>query len=281
MPEAKAEAQEIEGTGRVQTFVNLCRIEEQPMPFYRFSEKTVRLTTSRSGLQNLNSKVRDKLTQEWVKFDLSSAQLAIAAKDWGVESALEQLRSEESIWDSLKDHTGVKIKAPLKKGSYATVYGGARGTIKGRMAYTAAKEGHPMDAEAQRRFLSHPVISELLEKREAKLEEIRANGGAMDCYGNRIKTESIDDDSPERSVLSQLAQAREMQLLTPALELAKEVEEDYEETPWEVMLYLYDGFLVKFNTPTEEHHIPRIQEAVNQRCEDLGYPTRLEVEGGK
>lgn len=281
MPEAKAEAKKIEGRGRVQTFVNLCRIEEQPMPFYRFSENTVRLTTSRSGLQNLNSDVRDKLTQEWVKFDLSSAQLAIAGKLWGVASALEQLRSEESIWNSLKDPTGVEIKAPLKKGSYATVYGGKRSTIKGRMAYAAAKEGHPMDAEAQERFLSHPVISELLEKREARLEEIRVNGGAEDCYDNPISTESIDDDSPERSVLSQLMQAREMQLLTPALELAKEVEREYEVPPWEIMLYLYDGFLVKFNTPTEEYHIPRIQEAVNQRCEDLGYPTRLEIEVGK
>jgi hypothetical protein len=281
MPEAKAEAKKIEGTGRVQTFVNLCRIEEQPMPFYRFSENTVRLTTSRSGLQNLNSDVRDKLTQDWVKLDLSSAQLAIAAKDWGVESALEQLRSEESIWDSLKDRTGIEIKAPLKKGSYATVYGGKRSTIKGRMAYAAAKEGRPMDAEAQSRFLSHPVITELLDKREAKLEEIRVNGGATDCYGNPISTESIDDDSPERSVLSQLAQAREMLLLTPALELAQEVEREYEVPPWEIMLYLYDGFLVKFNTPTEGYHIPLIQEAVNQRCEDLGYPTRLEVEGGK
>jgi len=279
MPEAKAEAKKIEGKGRVQTFVNLCRIEEQPMPFYRFSENTVRLTTSRSGLQNLDSDVRDKLTQDWVKFDLSSAQLAIAAKDWGVESALDQLRSEESIWDSLKDRTGVEIKTPLKKGSYATVYGGERGTIKGRMAYAAAKEGHRMNAEAQRKFLSHPVISELLEKREARLEEIRVNGGATDCYGNSISTESIDEDSPERSVLSQLAQAREMQLLTPALELAKEVEEDYEETPWEIMLYLYDGFLVKFNTPTEGHHVPRIREAVDERCRELGYPTRLEVEG--
>lgn len=278
MPDAKEEAEEIEGAGRVQTFVNLRRIEEQPMPFYRFSENTVRLTTSRSGLQNLNSDVRGKLTEEWVKLDLSSAQLAIAAKDWGVESALKQLRSEESIWDSLKNRTGVEIKAPLKKGSYATVYGGKRGTIKGRMAYAAAKEGHPMDSEAQRRFLSHPVISELLEKREAKLEEIQVNGGATDCYGNEISTDSIDDDSPERSVLSQLAQAREMQLLTPALELAEEVEKNYQVAPWEIMLYLYDGFVVKFNTPTEEYHIPHIQEAVNQRCENLGYPTRLEVE---
>jgi hypothetical protein len=250
------------------------------MPFYRFSENTVRLTTSRSGLQNLDSDVRSELTQKWVKFDLSSAQLAIAAKDWQVESALKQLRSGESIWESLKDHTGVEIKAPLKKGSYATVYGGKRGTIKGRMAYTAAKKGHPMDVEAQERFLEHPVISELLEKREAKLEEIRVNGEAEDCYGNRIRTENIDDDTPERSVLSQLAQAREMQLLTPALELAEKVEEDYEKTPWEIMLYLYDGFCVKFNTPTEEYHIPRIQEAVNQRCKNLGYPTRLEIESG-
>ena len=279
MPKAKAKAHEIEGTGRVQTFVNLCRIEEQPMPFYRFSENTVRLTTSRSGLQNLKSDVRDKLTEEWVKLDLSSAQLAIAAKDWGVESALKQLRSEESIWDSLEAQTGVDSKDPHKKGSYATVYGAKRSTIKGSMAYAAAKEGHSMDAEAQRRFLSHPVISELLEKREAKLEEIRENGGATDCYGNEISTDTIDDDSPERSVLSQLAQAREMQLLTPALELAREVEREYEVPPWEIMLYLYDGFCLKFNTPTEGYHIPLIQEAVNQRCEDLGYPTQLEVEG--
>lgn len=281
MPEAKAEARKLEGSGQVQAFVNLCRIEEQPMPFYRFSEKTVRLTTSRSGLQNLDSDLRDVLTQDWVKFDLSSAQLAIAAKDWGVETALAQLRSDESIWESLKDHTGVPIKSPLKKGCYSTVYGAERGTIKGNMAYEAAKKGRPMDEAAQERFLDHPVISELLEKRERVMEKIRREGREQDCYGNGISTEDIDDDAPERSVLSQLAQAQEMQLLTPALELAREVEKGYAKTPWQITLYLYDGFCVNFTTDTKDYHAPRIQEAVNQRCKNAGYPTRLEMEEGK
>jgi len=278
MPKAKAKALELGGTAQVQAFVNLCRIEEQPMPFYRFSENTMRLTTSRSGLQNLDSDVRDELTQDWVKFDLSSAQLAIAAKDWGVQSAIQQLRSNESIWESLKAHTGVPIKSPLKRGSYTTVYGGEEGTIKGNMAYKAARKGHPMDESAQEKFLNHPVISELLEKRERVLEKIRREGGAEDCYCNWISTESIDDDAPERSVLSQLAQAQEMQLLTPALELAKEVEENCEKTPWQITLYLYDGFCVNFTTDTKDYHAPRIQEAVNRRCREAGYPTRLEME---
>lgn len=279
LPEARQTARnQLQGRGRTQAFINLCRIEAQPKPLYRFSENTVRLTDYGSGLQNLDSDVRSVLTQDWVKFDLSSAQLAIAGRDWDIKSALAVLESG-SIWDSLIDYIGVsrKLKPALKKGLYTAVYGGQRRTIKGNMAYVASKKGLSMNSEKQTKFFAHPVIDELLKKRQEQLEAIRRAGGVHDCYGNWVDLDSVDDDSPERSVLAQLAQAQEMQLITPALRLAQEEEDEKVRRPWEITLYLYDGFFVKFNY-SEAYHTRSIKAAVEKRAKETNYPTALEVE---
>jgi hypothetical protein len=66
-----------------------------------------------------------------------------------------------------------------------------------------------------------------------------------------------------------------MQLITPALELAEQ-EEKKTRHAWQIILYQYDGFSVKYHR-SEEYHHKRIVKAVNQCAEERGYPTRLET----
>ena len=274
LPEAREKARGYDGQRQVQAFLHLSQIEEQPKPFYRFTEKTVRLQAINQGLQQIDSDLRDILTRDWVKLDLSSAQLGIAAREWGVESALDLLSNGGSIWKSLINHMRVswEAKPALKRGLYATIYGANRSAIPYIIAKEAGKEGVKMSDEKRDRFFTHDVIEELLHRREEQFDRIESQGGARDCYENRVDL----DGREKKSILSQLAQTREMWLLAPALELAKK-ELNEKTKPWQITLYLHDGFCV--NIPqSEEYHVGRIKRAVNDRAEESGYPTGLEVE---
>jgi len=274
LPEAREKARGYDGQRQVQAFLHLSQIQAQPKPFYRFTEKTVRIQAINQGLQQIDSDLRDILTRNWTKLDLSSAQLGIAAREWGVESALDLLNNGESIWESLTDHMRVPMEAKpaLKRGLYATIYGASRSAIPYIIAKEAGKERIEMSDEQRDRFFTHIVIEELLSRREEQFKRIKSQGGDRDCYENWIDL----DGREKESILSQLAQAREMWLLSPALELAKEELEE-KTKPWQITLYLHDGFCV--NLPqVPEYHLNRIKRKIGERAEDQGYPTGLEVE---
>ncbi len=273
LPEAREKARGYDGQRQVQAFLHLSQIEAQPKPFYRFTEKTVRLQAINQGLQQIDSDLRDILTRGWTKLDLSSAQLGIAAREWRVQSALDLLSNGGSIWESLINHMGVpwEAKPALKRGLYATIYGARRTTIPYIIAKEAGKEGVEMSDEQRERFFTHGVIEELLSRREEEFERIKSQGGDRDCYENWIDL----DGREKKSILSQLAQTREMWLLSPALELAKE--ELSKSKPWQITLYLHDGFCA--NMPQSRgYHVDRIKEVVYKRAKGSGYPTGLEVE---
>ncbi len=275
LPEAREKARGYDGQRQVQAFLHLSQIEAQPKPFYRFTEKTVRLQAINQGLQQIDSDLRDILTRDWTKLDLSSAQLGIAAREWRVQSALDLLSNGGSIWESLIDHMRVpwETKPALKRGLYATIYGAKRSAIPYIIAKEAGKEGVKMSVEQRDRFFSHGVIDELLSRREEQFERIESQGGDRDCHGNWIDL----DGREKKSILSQLAQTREMWLLSPALELAKE-EQKEKSKPWQITLYLHDGFCVNFPTSAGRFHLQQIQGVVKERCKKKGYPTSLAVE---
>jgi hypothetical protein len=76
-----------------------------------------------------------------------------------------------------------------------------------------------------------------------------------------------------KSVLAQLAQATEMALLLPAVELAEGTDE------FQILLWQHDGFSVSFqNRSKRERWAGRITEAVNTEAGRLGIPTELEVD---
>jgi len=91
-----------------------------------------------------------------------------------------------------------------------------------------------------------PIVHAMWEAREAQLEKISNDGGAENCFGRWV---AIPDKWHERqkryfpnsrSVLAQLAQAWELRLLLPVLELARTTEQ------FTIMLWLHDGFYVDF-----------------------------------
>jgi len=202
LPEAREKARGYDGQRQVQAFLHLSQIEEQPKPFYRFTEKTVRLQAINQGLQQIDSDLRDILTWKWTKLDLSSAQLGIAARKWGVKSALDLLSNGGSIWESLIDHMRVPwgAKPALKRGLYATVYGANRSAIPYIIAKEAGKEGVEMSDDQRERFFTHDVIEELLSRREEQFARIESQGGVWGCYENWIDLDGREKKKHPQSI---------------------------------------------------------------------------------
>jgi len=255
----------------------------QPMPIYFPQKRSVRINAPNS-LASIDSRIRKQLCAGWVEYDLSSAQLAIAASRWNVEPIVDFLESGGSVWQSISEHTGLGMewKGVMKVAVYACVYGSTRGNIlRTHMKEEAREKGLPYNHERGQRILSHPVFEEIIEPRNEQLEQIREEGGRMDVFGRwmsmkRFAREKGGGLAAARSILACEMQAIEMSLLEPALELAEE-EEEKSRASWQIALFQHDGFSVKFHR-SEAHHHSRIVEAVNEKCAAEGYPTHLEHE---
>ncbi|WP_157942276.1 hypothetical protein, partial [Salinibacter altiplanensis] len=244
----------------------------------QFSGNTVRLTALNSSLQTIDGDLRHILTAGWIELDLSSAQLAIAGRDWGISKVVDFLSEEKSIWENLSSFLSLPMKAKpaLKKGLYSAVYGALENNIPRFILKKAGSEGIDVPEDKAERFTEHPLVEELLEAREEQLDKIREHGGAENCYGQWIDYDGIEKQKPQRSILAQLNQAREMSLLEPVLRLAEEQDEGLQ--AWDVTLLQHDGFSIKVHDGQEEQVVQTLQDAVGDLAERHGYPTRLEVE---
>lgn len=249
--------------------------EDQPQAFYQPVEKSVRVFPTSSGLLTMKKEVRRLLTSDWAEYDLRSAQLAICAALWQVDSVRVFLKEGGHIWQSLFEHMGLDyeradrdmIKGPLKKAVYSLVFGMRRRGIARELSVRLAGRVH----NPARKFFSHPVIGALYKARGGALERISAEGGAQDCFGRWIALDA-NREGPERSVMAQLAQAAELQLLLPVLELARTTDQ------FDVMLWSHDGFSVAYRDASKrERWEAKLIEAVSRNAEALGIPTVLEV----
>lgn len=269
---------DFKGQKREEAFRHLRAIEEQPVPIYGFSKKTVRLKALNPSLQTIDGDLRHILTRDWIELDLSSAQLAIAGVDWGIPKVVEFLSEGKSIWKELASFLDLPIvvKPALKKGLYAAVYGALVENIPRFILSKANYENTTVTEEKAKQFTEHPLVEELLVARERKLKQIQEKGGEENCYGRMIDYSGIDKKKPERSILAQLNQAREMWLLEPVLSLAENQDEG--EQAWEVTLLQHDGFSIRVHNGQEKQVVRTFKSAVADLAKDRGYPTRLEVE---
>jgi hypothetical protein len=265
---------------------HLRTLERDPKPIYRYNDVTPRITAPNS-LQTINSDLRHVLVgDEWTTYDLSSAQLAIVAVDWGADDIAEFLRSGGDVWQRFCEESGLpfEYKPVMKKALYSTAYGAnPENILSEHMADRAEEKGLSYSEEDHgHRIMDVSLLSKLIEAREEEWKRIESEGGATDCFGRFLSVRKLQEEHGKtqsgavRTVLSTCAQAKEMDLLSPALDLALE-QEDNKRPAFQIALYEYDGFSVKYHR-SQEHHHERIMDAVNRKCRQEGYPTRLEVE---
>ena len=95
-------------------------------------------------------------------------------------------------------------------------------------------------------------------------------GGRQNIYGRWLSTKEFGVPS----ILAQCAQAVEMRLLSPVIDLA---ERHGGKSGFSIMLWQHDGFaVVAHKREDTSHWVARLQGAVNEHGTSMGYEAVLE-----
>jgi len=269
--------------------MQLAALIDDPLPQYAPTERSSRLSPSKISLATIKGEFRPICAPDWIELDLASSQLAINSVDWPLPKVHDHLQRGESIWLVLYDDMGLErygvsaaqVKPAIKRGVYACCYGACKKTMYNRMReeYDDLQSQDPtlpdLPKVAFERIFDSPLMSEIWEVRKEKMDQIKAEGGARDCFGRWISCE----DFSTRSILSQLSQSRELKLLEPAIRLAlderRRSKEDGIRERFRIALWQHDGFSIWVRD--KERATSTIEEIKSVVNENIGpYPTRLE-----
>ncbi|MEH1955945.1 hypothetical protein [Nostoc sp.] len=270
---------------RVQAEV-LNTIRDVLQPFYIPSEKgnTVRIFPINYSIAMLQKNLRKIITKGWYEFDLASAQLAIAGKTWEIDEVQDFLRSGRKIWVELMNYYGIDalnlkennedeyeaIKKVLKDSLYSLMYGMTKGNLitflnKGLIKF-GIKDGG-------KKFLKYPLMATLFDARERRMAELSDCDSVETIFSKtlNIKGTGAAREKCIRGIMAQQAQAVELYLLLPVLDLAKTTK-DFVITLWQ-----HDGFSVNFTDSSKtDRWINKINQVVADRADELGIITKLE-----
>lgn len=265
MPEAKQVALQQEDADNQ---LNLLRaVQDEYKPLYSPVEKSVRIYPFSENICYLQRNIRHSLTKGWTEFDLKSCQLAIASKLWGIPDVEQYLRAGNSIWTDLFIFFGIepsdKVKEIFKKSLYAMMYGAGQKRLKEILS--------PIGDNAFQRFVSHPIINAMWKARTKQFEKMSGQGGAVDCYGRFLSLKEFS----HRSILAQVAQSMEMQLLADVIDLAIQ---NKDKRTFKIVLWQHDGFSVQFaQKESKQYWKNMIISTAQQTIDELGIPTCLET----
>lgn len=265
-----------DSVSRQRALTYLARIAVRPKPLLRAVADSPRPFGTGMSLLGVKSSVRRVLTQGWVDYDLKNAQLAIVAREWGIEELQAFLASGQSIWSFLTESLDVPASAKpvLKTAVYSLLFGRPKGRIS---ASLDAESGLPGLGQ---RFFSLPLMKVAYRAREGQLKRVKSDHGGSTSLGKTIPIPYGSGRPAEwvagaRSILAQQAQAVELQLVHPVYVLARTTK------AFDIMLYQFDGFTVKYRDKRNcalWHQ--RILAEVDRHAANLGVHTRLEHEPG-
>lgn len=273
----------------------LLSIKDNLRPLYKPSVKgnTVRVFPFNASIPMLRRDLRKKLCKGWYEFDLANSQLAIIGKTWNVTEVQDYLLANRRIWVELFAHFGIDaatlkvenpdkyegIKKVFKDNLYSTIYG---------MTVTNVIKDVDKRLEvwgllkAGKHFVSFPLIKTLFTAREERMAYLSSAGKSQTIFGKKLVVTGGFNNKGEpdvnrrdslRSILAEEAQAMELYIMLPVLDLAKSTN-DFLITLWQ-----HDGFSVNFtDSSKKDKYITKIVNCINEKASDLGVITRLEVE---
>lgn len=232
---------------------------------------TSRLFAIKAGIQNLPRKVRKALTHGYIEADLTSAQTAINAMVWNVESVSTFLSNPQNkLWATIASDLGFDLtestKEAIKKAFYTVQFGGQLSTVKAEFTKRMNKAGYESNAVS---FVNHWIVKAMLEGRDRYIAKMINNNGAANYYGVWFSL----NDYEVNTILSHIATSYEMALIRPVFDVA------CESNDFMVVLYQYDGFSIHIKDKSREKQVlNRLAKAVKTRATELNIHTTLEYE---
>lgn len=264
---------------QLRTLASLREIQLAPDIVYAPSRRlrAPRVFATSVSVLGLPREVRKAIFAGRLELDLVNAQLAIAARVWGIDPLIDHLESEGSVWPLLiaavaETHSlGYdEAKDALKTAVYSCVFGMSKRGLRRLLAAT-------ISAEAAAAFLAEPLIAALLVARDRALAEIDAAGGITDILGYH-RALKAEPGSPKRkaecrSALAGAMQAVELKLLEPIIDEAIRVS-SHKRPAFRIVGWLHDGLTISGSARGIERRLVRL---VAEQAERLGVPTSLDA----
>jgi hypothetical protein len=232
----------------------LRQIALNPKPYYKAVDGTTRLYAEGASFLGLSRDVRELLTGQFWKFDLSAAQLRIASALWGFELIVDP--KDGSVWTYLLRQIGCRshnkdVKNKLKGFIYPALFGQCKTRLKAR----ANSIGMPG-------LMKDPMVVAILAKRDKVLERLKNGETMKDAWGNSYMVDSAKNkntNSQARSIMAAICQSYELKLLLPIFDYA-------EQHGLTIVALLHDGI---YCAGDWEPHILEIEQIIEQRSKDF------------
>jgi len=250
-------------------------VTQQPMPYYKPTNRTVRISSSNDSVLRLKRDVRKAVTKGLVSLDINHAQISIAAKLWSIPSVQVLLRRDINIWQYLMSHLvstpQQELKDVLKKGMYALMYGmSAHNLIEGNATFDGLRALLAPYHVKPETFMEIDIMKDILDARKQMYGQIAVDNGARDHYGRFIW---VEDTVSVASVAAQVIQSYELALIAPIYRAANLTNQ------WYIVLHLHDGVFVKVrNLASLQYWVHKLNEVVMDTADQMGIYTSLSAE---
>lgn len=294
---------------RIQELRKVYGIRSFPKPLYAGCDRSPRLRAdAHNQLMNLKTSLRKSL---YVKgkdreLDLSKSHLASyvpTVRARGIETPqlnkylqanLEDntgLLAEGDLWMELACACDTEVlsdtdalRAAVKR-LYSVPYGMKWSQVLHMIAKEYDKNGgsYPETHDVFDGLRSHPLVRELLQTRETLREIINQEGGLWDASGRFIPLSAWNETKAEgdrwRGLMSYINASYETEIVGEAFRVAKKERERDARTRFKIWLCQGDGFTIRVSSKASTgRQIKRLQDAVAEKAEELGVPTKLTVD---
>jgi len=248
-----------------------------PKPLYRQAEKTARIYGIGGGFLNLKSDVRKRLTSDWVKIDLTHAQLSIVSKLWdlpGLRKYVDGIKG--GFWRGLCKECGIPYsddaKAAMKEALYSVIFGSREDQVKYRL-------WPEIGTKSAQDLVNHQIFKSLFEARQSRFLALCKDWTLKDAYGNESKLEGWTTQHQRykmaMSMLACQAQSYELAILAPIFDYAlSTMGTDH---PFWVTAFLHDGLWIQCDPESAIDHVGHIKVLVAASSREL-LGERMEVD---
>ncbi len=257
--------------------VILASIWARPKPIYGVVSHSERLFSS--GLTTVDRRLRAVLVPELDELDLKHAHGSIACVQWDIPDLYDMLAGGTSIWTYLMDYLEIeqyqrgRAKDEIKPAFYSCLYGGEPYSIEKRLIKGMVDEEHIPYKWGS--FTHNWLIVKVLKARDMEIARIKREKGTMTPYRWLPLSEDQreTEDQTIRSHLSHANSAFELRLIAACFE-AVEHRVDKDAT---ILLLQHDGLSASFWPGRRDRVLKAMQDAVDARAKEYGFPTGLEV----
>ena len=298
------------------TFVGL--LLQMPTPAYKIAKKTARaIPAGYPHLAKLKRELRSAAFRGKHSLDLSNVQLALLAHILMLDNLdilLEELSEAGlKIWDFFIEKLQAvpvdkkALKGCLKTSVYSLCYGAGIKTMREPFEEILPQKGA---YKLFRRFMAIPIIKEIKEARDVRLDKIALHYSDDSSFGTeeeyqkyrkkaqkKLKSDKIKYvkgfnewrsskcSKAARSSLACDAQELEQMIMSVVYDEAIR-ERESGRARWNILLYLSDGIIISFNDKDEARRrgiVNRLQKLVNERAENLynekdEYEPRIQIQ---